>query len=287
MNLRLHSFARYPYYVGRFFIAVILFCAAEISHGKDFVDVDIKFSPSAEVETRWGNSIKQVGRDKGVKYKFYSDGSGTFGKNFGSFTENWEINCKQDAMEDYRICIARKGDLNVGVIDDGMTAISIGTDHYPRTGIQLRIGSSPAYKADEHGWVGEAARPIFQRLLKAQSVTTRYQKWPDELYKDKTIDLFGLSVVYEYMKWAVHGQNQRELQSSIATDNSEKSTSKPERTDLIRVIQFTLNLKGYDIGEPDGLIGPRTRNAIKTYQTHNGLPPDGKPSIELLNHLVR
>lgn len=41
-------------------------------------------------------------------------------------------------------------------------------------------------------------------------------------------------------------------------------------------IQKALKLAGYDIGEIDGKIGPRTRQAISAFQQTNGLTPDGK-----------
>jgi murein L,D-transpeptidase YcbB/YkuD len=41
-------------------------------------------------------------------------------------------------------------------------------------------------------------------------------------------------------------------------------------------IQKALKSAGYDIGEIDGKIGPRTREAISTFQKANGLTPDGK-----------
>lgn len=50
-------------------------------------------------------------------------------------------------------------------------------------------------------------------------------------------------------------------------------------------VQGELNAAGYDAGPPDGRMGPRTQNAIRAYQAHNGLPQDGYPSTALLDHL--
>jgi peptidoglycan hydrolase-like protein with peptidoglycan-binding domain len=38
-------------------------------------------------------------------------------------------------------------------------------------------------------------------------------------------------------------------------------------------------------GDPDGVIGPATLEALKTYQRSNGLPVDGFPSQTLLEKL--
>src|SRR5690606_23697652 len=50
-------------------------------------------------------------------------------------------------------------------------------------------------------------------------------------------------------------------------------------------IQEALRMRGYDPGVVDGVAGPRTRGAIRRYQSAVGLPADGQPSPALLNHL--
>ena len=55
----------------------------------------------------------------------------------------------------------------------------------------------------------------------------------------------------------------------------------------IKSIQVLLNAQGYDSGKPDGVIGSKTRKAIRTYQTKNNMPADGFPSLELLKALKK
>lgn len=50
-------------------------------------------------------------------------------------------------------------------------------------------------------------------------------------------------------------------------------------------IQALLNRAGYEVGEPDGLPGPRTQAAVRAYQRAVGLPADGYPSAQLLETL--
>ena len=50
-------------------------------------------------------------------------------------------------------------------------------------------------------------------------------------------------------------------------------------------VQHTLARLGYDPGVVDGKFGPRTRGAIKAYQTANGLTASGELSRELLMRL--
>lgn len=54
---------------------------------------------------------------------------------------------------------------------------------------------------------------------------------------------------------------------------------------LIYVIQTKLADAGYDPGTADGVLGDRTRAAIRAYQGAHGLEIDGEPSLELFNAL--
>ena len=40
--------------------------------------------------------------------------------------------------------------------------------------------------------------------------------------------------------------------------------------------QRALNTRGYEAGPPDGVLGPRSRNAIRTFQADNDITPDGE-----------
>jgi peptidoglycan hydrolase-like protein with peptidoglycan-binding domain len=43
--------------------------------------------------------------------------------------------------------------------------------------------------------------------------------------------------------------------------------------------------RGYDVGEPDGQFGARTRAAIRDFQTKIGQVPDGFASAVILDQL--
>lgn len=47
-------------------------------------------------------------------------------------------------------------------------------------------------------------------------------------------------------------------------------------------LQNALNRRGFDVGKPDGKVGPATRRGIRAYQRARGLIPDGYPSVVLL-----
>ncbi len=56
-------------------------------------------------------------------------------------------------------------------------------------------------------------------------------------------------------------------------------------SDLTYQVQSELNAAGYNVGTPDGRMGPRTSSAIRSYQANAGLVQDGQPSVPLLDHL--
>jgi membrane-bound lytic murein transglycosylase B len=57
--------------------------------------------------------------------------------------------------------------------------------------------------------------------------------------------------------------------------------SRADRVEL----QVLLARRGYDVGEPDGVIGRKTREAIRAYQRSKGMPADGFATIPLLQSL--
>jgi hypothetical protein len=61
----------------------------------------------------------------------------------------------------------------------------------------------------------------------------------------------------------------------------ERALSRAERT------QFQNDLKalGYDPGDTDGLLGRKTRNALRLYQKSKGFAADGFPTVALLTAL--
>src|SRR5205085_11725181 len=61
----------------------------------------------------------------------------------------------------------------------------------------------------------------------------------------------------------------------------ERVLSLTERYEL----QQRLALHGFDIGEPDGRFGAKTRAAIRDFQVRAGLVPDGFASAQLLDRL--
>jgi peptidoglycan lytic transglycosylase B len=63
----------------------------------------------------------------------------------------------------------------------------------------------------------------------------------------------------------------------------ERALSRTERFEL----QQLLATRGFDVGEPDGMLGGKSRSAIRDFQKRAGLVPDGFASSSLLDRLRR
>ncbi len=72
--------------------------------------------------------------------------------------------------------------------------------------------------------------------------------------------------------------------SSFHTPWPREETPILARTDRVE-LQMLLAQRKYDVGEPDGVIGRRTREAIRGYQRGAGMKPDGFATLALLQSL--
>ncbi len=77
--------------------------------------------------------------------------------------------------------------------------------------------------------------------------------------------------------------------ASASTETVETQTAAADQVDegLVLLIQRELRSAGFDPGSLDGRSGPRFSAAIAAYQRAQGLPVDGRMSVDLLSRLAR
>ncbi len=63
--------------------------------------------------------------------------------------------------------------------------------------------------------------------------------------------------------------------------------AQPLSRSQVRDLQRALNERGFDVGEPDGVMGPNTRRGLREYQRSIGETPDGFATVSLLERLQR
>lgn len=81
----------------------------------------------------------------------------------------------------------------------------------------------------------------------------------------------------------VTGEPSRELLTLL--EEGQTQDAQLSRREQIRRIQEALNARGYEAGPADGAMGPKTRSAVRTYQSDAGMPVTGQISPELLARL--
>ena len=70
-----------------------------------------------------------------------------------------------------------------------------------------------------------------------------------------------------------------DYRAPAAWPKHERMLSRQERIEL----QTLLNQLGFSSGNPDGIIGVNSRQAVRSFQQVQGLPADGYPNDALLN----
>jgi formate hydrogenlyase subunit 3/multisubunit Na+/H+ antiporter MnhD subunit len=68
-------------------------------------------------------------------------------------------------------------------------------------------------------------------------------------------------------------------------EGPERISAPPLTNDLVRLTQLHLRDLGFDPGPVDGLIGPRTRAALRAFASARGLPPTGEINFRILGAL--
>jgi lytic murein transglycosylase len=99
----------------------------------------------------------------------------------------------------------------------------------------------------------------------------------DALYSYNAAESYGLAI-------AILGDRLRGgpgIQTAWPTDDP--PLSRAERREL----QTLLTARGFDVGEPDGRVGQKTRDAIKQIEARLGMQPTGRPGGKVLDALRR
>lgn len=99
----------------------------------------------------------------------------------------------------------------------------------------------------------------------------------DALYSYNAAESYGLAIAV--LSDRLRGR--AGIQADWPTDDP--PLSRAERRDL----QARLTKRGFDVGEPDGKVGAKTRDAIKEVERSLGMPMTGRPGAKVLDALRR
>ena len=91
---------------------------------------------------------------------------------------------------------------------------------------------------------------------------------------------------YVFRPFGANGETLELNRCGPASSSVERPLRAPALTnELVALVQQALQARGYSPGPVDGLIGPRTRAAVRQLQRDSDLPVDGIINFEVLNQL--
>lgn len=165
------------------------------------------------VDERFGKTERQI--KGGVKYEiYYADASASIlakeGGDLASleYNDKWHINCRRDAMDDRISCLANLYDLSISIVKRSsrppLYVVMIGNNHYPGSRVAIRLDDDPPIiSGPVQSFAFDNPNAILSRMSTAKTITTRYQKWPNQWNVDNKWNLYGFDVVMRYLKWAI------------------------------------------------------------------------------------
>lgn len=65
------------------------------------------------------------------------------------------------------------------------------------------------------------------------------------------------------------------------------SADQPANSAAVSRVQAGLTRLGYNPGPADGVLGSRTKSSIKAYERDHGLAEDGRPTLQLAQHIEK
>lgn len=184
-SFQLMSFAR-PLFAG------LLLSLSSVADAQ-FLAPDARFSRDSSMAFARGGPV-ETGSVDGVSFEIYRDGSGT--------TSGWDRHCAVDPMTDERLCLVTQGDISIIVNRNGVSIISIGSEHFPGSQVFLRIDEAVAQVTAPPGWGGAAAVKLISKMASGKKLVTRYTKWPDRAATDGVTQSEGLKQSIGIATWA-------------------------------------------------------------------------------------
>jgi peptidoglycan hydrolase-like protein with peptidoglycan-binding domain len=125
--------------------------------------------------------------------------------------------------------------------------------------------------------VGTAV-PTYVRVVEVpETLVTIHPDWRGDMYFVTGDDVVIVDHSRQIVAVLPVGSGTR----SSSMVNERGSTATLSR-DEIRQVQIMLNQKGFNLGEPDGVLGPRTRQALTEFQRKQGFQASGQMDQETL-----
>ena len=135
-------------------------------------------------------------------------------------------------------------------------------------------------------WNRDLTRTLTRAVTRAGSEFAKPPRYPSSIILNFGIgELFALYLDEPLSKQGLPSAQRPASSSSEEVVASEARNQSERRSALTMEVQSRLAALGYDPGPIDGVSGQLTSAAIRKFQRDTNLPPDGKPTEELLGQL--
>jgi hypothetical protein len=123
------------------------------------------------------------------------------------------------------------------------------------------------------------ARRVTEAILKLYD-PAQSKRLITAFFADSNATVSGSTFKFKYTRQ--RGPKIDERLIAITENSAVEQVATKNNKQMVLEIQSGLNSLGYDAGPADGLLGPRTRNAIEAFQRSQKIGANGNPSANLL-----
>ena len=127
--------------------------------------------------------------------------------------------------------------------------------------------------------VGTTVPSSVHLVVVPETLVEIYPQWRDHEYfvvRDEVIIVDHSHRIVAVVPTGSSSASSSSSESAYASSRSGTAGSINLSQDEIRQLQITLNERGFNVGEPDGVLGARTRAALMQFQQREGLQRSGQ-----------
>jgi peptidoglycan hydrolase-like protein with peptidoglycan-binding domain len=136
--------------------------------------------------------------------------------------------------------------------------------------------------------VGTTVPSSVHLVVVPETLVEVYPQWRDDEYfvvRDEVVIVDHSHRIVAVVPTGSSSASSSSSESAYASSRSGTAESINLSQDEIRQLQITLNQRGFNVGEPDGNFGPRTRAALMQFQQREGLQRTGQIDRQTMSAL--
>ena len=136
--------------------------------------------------------------------------------------------------------------------------------------------------------VGTTVPSSVHLVVVPETLIEIYPQWRDHEYfvvRDEVVIVDHSHRIVAVVPTGSSSASSSSSESAYASSRSGTAETMNLSQDEIRQLQITLNQRGFNVGEPDGVLGARTRAALMQFQQREGLQRSGQINLQTMSAL--